>query len=265
MKYSIAVLAALTLSHSASAEEERGVPREVAVILAHPDDELVMAPAIARAAREGANVTFIYATSGDQGPGVSGMEKGAALAEVRKAEANCSAQALGVRTVLFLDHGDGTLTDRPQDFESPARKLANDLGTILREHPYDVILTWGPDGGYGHGDHRIVSVVVTQLVQASPASGAELFYPGIPAGSLPPIPQMQDWAVTDPSRLPVSYAYNAQDLASARAATQCHATQFSAEERAQMPDLFHATVWQGSVHFRRAFDRGGAESVPTGE
>lgn len=265
MKRTIILLAAMTFSHSASAEEERSASHEVAVILAHPDDELVMAPAIARAAREGANVTFIYGTSGDQGPGVSGMEKGAALAEVRKGEANCSARALGVQTVLFLDHGDGTLTDRPQDAESPARKLANDLGTILREHPYDVILTWGPDGGYGHGDHRIVSAIVTQLVQVLPAVRTDLFYPGIPTGSLPPIPEMQDWAVTDPSRLPVSYEYGAQDLARARAATQCHATQFSADQRAQLPDLFHATVWQGSVHFRRAFDRGGAESVPTGK
>ena len=29
----------------------------------------------------------------------------------------------------------------------------------------DVVLTWGPEGGYGHQDHRLVGDVVTQVFQ----------------------------------------------------------------------------------------------------
>ncbi len=77
-----------------------------------------------------------------------------------------------------------------------------------------------------------------------------LLYPGIRKGTLSPIPQMQDWAETDPALLTVAYPYGDADLAAARAAAQCHATQFDAETRARIADLFHATIWDGAVHFR---------------
>jgi LmbE family N-acetylglucosaminyl deacetylase len=46
----------------------------------------------------------------------------------------------------------------------------------------DVLITWGPDGGYGHPDHRIVSSIVTQLVRAgAPGVPQRVFYASIPA------------------------------------------------------------------------------------
>lgn len=263
MRPSICLLAAALAGCAttpAPADESAKVSRVLAVF-AHPDDEIVVAPAIAGALRGGAPHTIVYATSGDQGPGVSGMARGGELARVREGEARCAASALGTDDVRFLGHGDGTLTDRPQDAESPARKLAGELETILREGDYDTVITWGPDGGYGHGDHRIVSAIVTQVVQTMGERRPVLLYPGIRTGTLPPVPQMQAWAVTDPVLLSVALAYDRNDLDRVRAAAQCHATQFSAEERSALPDLFDQTVWQGAVHFRPAF----AEAAPAGE
>jgi LmbE family N-acetylglucosaminyl deacetylase len=225
---------------------------QVTVVLAHPDDELVMAPALAAFARQGARVQIAYATQGDAGPGVSSLSPGAELGEVRLKEAFCAAEALGAASVASLDRGDGRLGVDTHHDGSPARKLLADLTAWLGET--DIILTWGPDGGYGHGDHRMVSAIVSQIVQARPASTRpRLLYVGIPAGRLPPLPELAHWAETDPALLTETIAYTPADLAAATAAAQCHVTQFDEATRAGLMDLFDATIWQGKVHFRQAF------------
>lgn len=244
-------LAALALA-PVKAQDASAEPQRVLVVLAHPDDELPMAPAIAALARQGADVAIYYATAGDAGPGVSGLAPGAELAERRIAEAWCAVEALGVSTLLGAEHPDGKLGLTAHHEDSPARALAE----AFREQfaLSDLILTWGPDGGYGHADHRMVSALATQIVQAMPANGRpRMLYVGIPAGSLPPVPEMAQWATTDPALLTETIPYTAADLAAATAAAQCHVTQFDEATRAGMMPLFDATMWRGKVHFRPAF------------
>ncbi|MFN3864695.1 MAG: hypothetical protein ACK4RT_10480, partial [Erythrobacter sp.] len=61
------------------------------------------------------------------------------------------------------------------------------------------------------------------------------------------------WAETDPTLLTQTIRYTPADLDAAKAAAQCHATQFDATMRGAMMPLFDATMWQGKVHFRPAF------------
>ncbi|MCZ8370989.1 MAG: PIG-L family deacetylase [Porphyrobacter sp.] len=243
-------LAALALIPAAAQEQTDA--RRVLVVVAHPDDELFMAPAIASLARQGADVAIFYATAGDAGPGVSGLAPGKELADRRIAEAWCAAEALGVSTLLGAEHPDGKLGQGVHHAGSPARALTASFKEQFALS--DVILTWGPDGGYGHGDHRMVSALATQVAQALPAaSRPKLLYVGIPDGSLPPVPQMADWATTDPALLTETVAYTPADLAAAKAAAMCHVTQFDEASRKGMMGLFDATMWRGKVHFRLAF------------
>ncbi|WP_086606315.1 PIG-L family deacetylase [Erythrobacter donghaensis] len=244
-------LAAVALA-PAAAQQAEPAPQRVLVVVAHPDDELFMAPAIAAMAREGADVAIYYATAGDAGPGVSGMAPGPELAERRIAEAWCAIEALGVAALVGSEAGDGTLGLAAHHPESAALKVKADLE---RQMPAtDLILTWGPDGGYGHADHRMVSALATQVVQALPAAERPaLLYVGIPAGSLPPVPEMAGWATTDPALLTQTIAYTSADLAAAKAAAMCHVTQFDEASRQGVMGLFDATMWQGKVHFRPAF------------
>lgn len=247
MKGSIAALAALTVASAAHGKVTSPEPESVVVVLAHPDDELLMAPAIAALAREGRFVSIVHATPGDEGPGVSGMEKGAALAAARRAEAQCAGKALGAIEVANLEFGDGTLADHARG-GSLAEALALRIGEAY------IVLTWGPDGGYGHADHRMVSAIASQIVQAmAPEARPRLLYVGIPAGSLPPVPDMAGWATTDPALLSETIPYTPADLAAAKAAAMCHETQFDAATREGMMALFDATMWRGKVHFRPAF------------
>jgi LmbE family N-acetylglucosaminyl deacetylase len=167
-------------------------------------------------------------------------------------EAFCSVEALGATGSMQLDLGDGTLGLAAHHPGSPARQLVSRLGGHLAQ--VTLVLTWGPDGGYGHGDHRMVSALATQVVQAMPAATRpKLLYVGIPAGRRPQVPEMAEWAVTDPALLTEAIAYTPADLDAAKAAAQCHVTQFDEATRAGMMPLFDATMWQGKVHFRPAF------------
>lgn len=246
----IAVFCATAAQAGDAPEAHRKV---VLAIVAHPDDELVIAPALAAEARQGADVRIVYATRGDAGPGVSDLPKGAALARARTAEAQCASAALGLEAPAFLDFGDGTLANYARGPDADGHDLAASIAqAIAAAHP-DIIVTWGPDGGYGHADHRMVSAMVTQIVQAMPAAKRpELLYPGIRTGTLPPVPEMQRWAVTDPALLDIAIAFDSADLAAAGKATGCHKTQFDAATRAALAPVFGQTIWQGAVHFRRA-------------
>jgi LmbE family N-acetylglucosaminyl deacetylase len=246
----LATLAALAPA-TTSAQEPTAL-QHVLVVLAHPDDELPMAPALAALARQGAKVEISYATQGDAGPGVSDWQPGEALGTVRLSEAACAGNALGAATVTSFNRGDGRLGADAHRQGSAAQALKGDLASLIPGH--DLVLTWGPDGGYGHADHRMVSALATQVVQALPAAERpKLLYVGIPAGRLPPVPQMAEWAVTDPALLTERIAYTPADLAAATAAAQCHVTQFDAATRAGMMGLFDATMWKGTVHFRPSF------------
>lgn len=246
----LSALAILPVAAAGAAEP----PRPVMVIVAHPDDELTMAPAIAALARQGREVTILFATTGDQGPGVTTRERGPELGEVRRGEAECSAKALGA-AALFLDGvSDGTLAQSPQSPDAPAQRFLAQFAKHYVDIDPQLVLTWGPDGGYGHSDHRMVSALVTETLQSLAAAyRPQLLYVGIPAGRLPPVPEMARWAETDEALLTEALRYTPADLEAAKAAAQCHVTQFDATARGAMMPLFDATMWRGKVHFRSAF------------
>ncbi|GAB4477632.1 MAG: hypothetical protein OHK0018_08510 [Erythrobacter tepidarius] len=226
----------------------------VLVVAAHPDDELFMAPAIASLARQGRAVTIVFATLGDQGPGVTDFARGPQLGAIRRAEAQCSANALGAEARFLEGLGDGTLAESPQAPKSPALRFLDQFAKAYVEVDPQLVLTWGPDGGYGHADHRMVSAQVTTALQSlADQYRARLLYVGIPAGTLPKVPQMAGWAETDPALLTETVRYTPADLTAAKAAAMCHATQFDESSRQGMMGLFDATMWRGKVHFRPAF------------
>lgn len=128
------------------------------VIAAHPDDEtLGFGGAIARYAAAGVDVTLVTATRGDRGrwrgiaPGGDGHPGPLALASIREAELREAASVLGVRHVEVLGYPDGCL-----DHVDPQRIVSELAGHVRRVRP-TVVLTFGPDGAYGHPDHIAVS------------------------------------------------------------------------------------------------------------
>ncbi len=137
-------------------------------VLAHPDDEsLGVGGTLAKYASEGVDVFLLTATRGDSGrfrghrlddPQHPGR---LALANIREVELHAAASALGVREVSILDYRDQHL-----DQANPREAVANIVGHIRRVQP-DIVLTFGPDGAYGHPDHIAISQFTTAAIVAA--------------------------------------------------------------------------------------------------
>ena len=144
------------------------MPHTLLAFHAHPDDEaLLTSGTMARAAAEGHRVVVVVATDGELGLAASEFTGDGSLAATRMDELRASARALGVARVEHLGYADSGLgpevaPDPPgatrfvrADVEQAAERLA----AILREEHVDVLLSYEPNGGYGHPDHKQVHVV----------------------------------------------------------------------------------------------------------
>jgi LmbE family N-acetylglucosaminyl deacetylase len=148
----------------------RRTVRRLMAVLAHPDDEsLGLGGTLAKAAAEGVEVFLLTATRGDAGryrghrPGGPPHPGASALAGIREAELRAAAAVLGVRDVALLDYRDGHL-----DREDPRRAVAQIVTHLRRVRP-DVVVTFGPDGAYGHPDH----IAISQLTTAATIAAAD--------------------------------------------------------------------------------------------
>jgi LmbE family N-acetylglucosaminyl deacetylase len=138
-------------------------------ILAHPDDEsLGTGGTLAKYAAEGVETYLVTATRGERGwTGEPGAYPGSrALGTLREAELREAATTLGLRHVDFLDYVDGEL-----DQADPTEAVARIACHIRRVRPH-VVITFGPDGAYGHPDHIAISqLTTTAVVYAAGESG----------------------------------------------------------------------------------------------
>ena len=127
-------------------------------VFAHPDDQsLGNGGVLPKYAAEGIETYLVTATRGERGwfgsqeeyPGLK------ALGKIREAELYAAAEVLGLRRVDFLDYIDGDLDQAP-----PQEAIAKIVGHLRRVKP-QVVLTFGPDGSYGHPDHIAISQFTT--------------------------------------------------------------------------------------------------------
>lgn len=150
--------------------------RSLMAILAHPDDEtLGLGSTLAKYAAEGARVALLTATRGERGwhdvpehdPGLEGM------ARLREQELRCAARALGIHEAHFLGYVDGELDQAPA-----AEVIARIVDHVRRVRP-QVVITFAPDGAYGHPDH----IAISQFATAALVAAADPSFAGASADS----------------------------------------------------------------------------------
>ena len=256
------VVALLALSPGA-ALAQAATSRTLVAVLAHADDESPAAPMLARYAREGVKIHLLIASDGGQGTGFAAargdtIRGGEELVRARTEEARCAAQALGVEPPILLNFPDGKLGDYLGD-RTLAYRLTQRIAEELERLRPDVILTWGPEGGTGHPDHRMVSAIVTQLQRAgAPGVPARVFYMYMPAEGMramrpergaPPllIPEAQYVTV----RVPFTPA----DLEASARSMVCHRSQFTAEQVERVHKAAES-FWNGGLPLIPAFPTG---------
>ena len=168
---------------------------------------------------------------------------------MRADEARCAASELGAQPPILLGFPDGTLGDYSED-KGLLYRLTDRLVATLESIRPDAIVTWGPDGGYGHPDHRLVSSITTQLVRAgAPGTTERLFYMNIPVEAMRamyPGRAEPPWLVPRAKYLTVRVPFAPQDFAAARRAMACHRTQFT-DEMIQRITTARAGEWTDEI------------------
>jgi LmbE family N-acetylglucosaminyl deacetylase len=238
--------------------QAQGAAKTLVALVAHADDEGAAAPILARYAREGVQVYLLVATDGAEGGTHTTIPRGPELARARAEEARCAADALGAQPPILLGFPDGKLGDFIGDRSLLYRLTDRIAGELQRLHP-DAVLTWGPDGGTGHPDHRLVSSIATQLARAAaPGVPDRLFYMNLPAEGMramnpqrgaPPL------LIPEAKYFTVRVSFTQRDFDAAQRAMACHRTQFT-EEQVKRLGPFAAQAWNGEIRLIPAFPTG---------
>ncbi len=144
--------------------------RRLLLVHAHPDDESINNGAtMAKYAAEGARVTLVTCTLGEEGevipPALAHLaaDRDDTLGAHRVAELAAAMKELGVTDHRFLGgpgrFRDSGMTGTPQNhregafWAAPVDEAAAYLVEVVRSVRPQVLVTYDPDGGYGHPDH----------------------------------------------------------------------------------------------------------------
>jgi N-acetyl-1-D-myo-inositol-2-amino-2-deoxy-alpha-D-glucopyranoside deacetylase len=165
--------------------------RRLLLVHAHPDDESIVTGAtMAKYAAEGAHVALVTCTLGEEGevipPALAHLasDRDDRLGPHRATELAAAMRELGVRDHRFLggagrfrDSGmTGTAQNTHPDafWSADVDTAAALLAVTIRELRPQVLVTYDPNGGYGHPDHIQAHRVALRAAQlaAEPARGA---------------------------------------------------------------------------------------------
>lgn len=148
-------------------------PKDILVILAHPDDpEFFLGATIARWVKAGHTVRYVLLTQGDKGAedGSLTLEE---ICRIRREEQVNAAGLLGVKSVDFMDYQDGYLI--------PDLEMRKKVVRWIRRYQPQILVTCDPGNLFpnehyiNHPDHRNAGQVVIDAV--FPASGNRFFFP----------------------------------------------------------------------------------------
>ncbi|MCH8109336.1 MAG: PIG-L family deacetylase [Chloroflexi bacterium] len=159
-------------------------------VFAHPDDESFgTGGLLARYVAEGAHVSLVCATNGEVGeisdPSLATPET---LGDVRVGEMENAARVLGISELIMLGYRDSGMPGTPDNndprafAQAPDGEVVSRLVGIIRRLRPQVVVTFDPNGGYGHPDHISIHL---HTVAAFHAAGDPARYPDEGAPWLP--------------------------------------------------------------------------------
>lgn len=186
--------------------------RRMLLVHAHPDDETIGTGAtMAKYAAEGAAVTLVTCTLGEEGeilvPELEHLaaDRDDALGQHRIGELAAAMEALRVTDHRFLGGPgrwrDSGMMDTPQNerpdvfWQADTDEAVRALVAIVRETRPQVVITYDENGGYGHPDHVQAHRVAVAAFDAAadsayapeagePWQASKLYYSAIPRSML---------------------------------------------------------------------------------
>ena len=197
-------------------------------IFSHPDDENMIGHVLAKYARLGNKVYIIIATDGKDGTRVTNIPAGDSLGEIRQLESICACEKLGINPPIFLhiNRLDTKYGVRP--YLNGRLKFLNDLKTTIQELQPDILITFGPDGEYGHSEHIITgATVIDLLLREGWVDKYPLYFPIDKKGD---VEEGDGNSYSDEQYINIAISFSEEDEMKSFEAAKCYVTQFKKEE-----------------------------------
>ena len=175
--------------------------KRLLAIFAHPDDEGAVAGTLAFYARQGVHVALICTTKGEAGeisdPTLATPEN---LGSVREAELRCACEVIGIDKLFLLDYCDSGMDGTAENqkvtafIQADPDDVRRKMVKIIRDYRPHVIITFEPEGWYGHPDHIATGRYATEAFHLAADTSAfpeigipwrtqRLYHAAMPRGS----------------------------------------------------------------------------------
>lgn len=197
-------------------------------VFPHPDDENMIGHVFAKYARLGHKVYVIIATDGKDGTRVTKIPAGDSLGKLRQLESICACEKLGINPPIYLhiDRLDTKFGVRP--YLTGHKKLIKELKKIIEELEPDILLTFGPDGEYGHSEHIVTgATVIDVLLREGWVDKYPLYFP---VDRKEDVDDDEDLSYADDQYFNVKINYSDEDEQKSFEAGKCYVTQYTTDE-----------------------------------
>jgi len=137
-------------------------------VFAHPDDESMgMGGTLAKYSAGGVETYLVCASRGERGwfgpeEQNPGLER---LGQLREKELACAGEVLGLKEIHYLGYVDGEVD------QADAPEAIGKIAAHIRRIKPQVVVTFPPDGNYGHPDHIAVGQFTSAAIVCAADSG----------------------------------------------------------------------------------------------
>lgn len=204
-------------------------------IFPHPDDENMIGSVLAKYSRLGHNVYIIIATDGKDGTRVTKIPAGDSLGVIRQQESICACEKLKVNPPIYL-HIDRLDTKfGVRQYLNGRKRAMIELKKHIEKINPDLLLTFGPDGEYGHSEHIVTGSMVTEtLLREGWVDRYPLYFP---VDIKEDVIDDDELSYIDRKYINLKVIYSDEDEQKMIEAAKCYVTQFTPEETKELIDL----------------------------
>ena len=197
-------------------------------IFTHPDDENMIGHVLAKYARLGNKVYIIIATDGKDGTRVTNIPAGDSLGKIRQLESTCACEKLGINPPIFLNINRLDTKYGVRPFLSGREMLLTDIKKTIQTLQPDLLITFGPEGEYGHAEHIVTgAIVIDLLLREGWVEKYPLYFPVDKKGD---VEEGDGNSFVDDRYLNVAITYTEEDETKSFEAAKCYVSQFEPEE-----------------------------------
>lgn len=245
MRTYLFIFICLTLNLTSNGQANK---KTILGIFPHPDDENMIGSVLAKYSRLGHNVFVIIATDGKDGTRVTKIPAGDSLGLLRQKESICACEKLKINPPIFLhiDRLDTKFGVRP--YLNGRKKTIGEFKKYIEQIKPDVLLTFGPDGEYGHSEHIVTGAMVTELLLKE--GWVEKYPLYFPVDIKEDVADDDELSYIDKTYINLKVVYSDEDEQKMIEAGKCYVTQFTSDEMNEMIKLVK-TNKTNTKYFRR--------------